>query len=217
MTTDKIKFDPRIISALFDEPVRLIVDQLTAIVARYNHISHIVMVGGFSESEMLQDAVKNAFPGKHMSIPQDAGLAVMKGAVIFCQNKNLIVSRIARFTYGIGSIRTYNSSVHHADKFIQQGIDARVVDSCFTKLVEIGPSITSDEAAGSVLCYSWGDETYYNAIVYATKAKNPVFIYDDGCFQIGSFQVNCKDKNGKISATELKLYFGRTEIEVKAI
>jgi hypothetical protein len=37
------------------------------------------MVGGFSESPMLRDAVERAFPNHSLIIPQEAGLAVLRG------------------------------------------------------------------------------------------------------------------------------------------
>ena len=43
----------------------------------------IILVGGFSESEILQQAIYKSFPKKRLIIPQEAGLAVLKGAVLF--------------------------------------------------------------------------------------------------------------------------------------
>jgi hypothetical protein len=43
----------------------------------------IVMVGGFSECEIVQKAVTDNFPDKKVIIPEEAGLAVLKGAVYF--------------------------------------------------------------------------------------------------------------------------------------
>lgn len=44
----------------------------------------LVLVGGFAESPMLQAAITNAFKDKKkVIVPRDAGLAVLKGAVLF--------------------------------------------------------------------------------------------------------------------------------------
>jgi molecular chaperone DnaK (HSP70) len=51
------------------------------------------MVGGFSESQMLQEHVKSTFPHKTVIIPEDAGLAVLKGAVQFGFNPKVINPR----------------------------------------------------------------------------------------------------------------------------
>ncbi|KAH3704812.1 heat shock 70 kDa protein 12A-like [Dreissena polymorpha] len=215
---DKLKCDAKVISSLFNGPVSSIVEHLSTLLSKHreNPINNIVMVGGFSESQLLQEAVRSAFPEKHVTVPQDAGLAVMKGAVMFGHNKRQIVSRIARFTYGIDCWLPFDASVHPADKMVKQGTHKGEVENCFSKLVEIGHSIPTDEAAGSGSFCLKDNETTYDCVVFATKAKNPLFVNDEGCFKIGSFNVNCKDKNGHISGTILKMYFGGTEIDVKA-
>jgi molecular chaperone DnaK (HSP70) len=48
-----------------------------------NGLSTILMVGGFSECPLIQDAVQAAFPDKRIIIPEDAGMSVLKGAVLF--------------------------------------------------------------------------------------------------------------------------------------
>lgn len=41
------------------------------------------MVGGFSECEIVQDAIRKAFPECRVVVPHEAGLAVLIGAVLF--------------------------------------------------------------------------------------------------------------------------------------
>ena len=41
----------------------------------------ILMVGAFSESPLLQDAIRKAFPDRQMIVPQNVGVAVLKGTV----------------------------------------------------------------------------------------------------------------------------------------
>lgn len=43
----------------------------------------ILMVGGFSECQIVQDAIRKAFPECRVVVPHEAGLAVLKGAVLF--------------------------------------------------------------------------------------------------------------------------------------
>jgi hypothetical protein len=56
-----------------------------------NDLSTILMVGGFSECPLIQDAVQAAFPGKRIIIPEDAGMSVLKGAVLFGHRPGLII------------------------------------------------------------------------------------------------------------------------------
>ncbi|KAH3704788.1 heat shock 70 kDa protein 12A-like [Dreissena polymorpha] len=200
---DKLKCEASVIAELFTEPVNCIVGHLYSLLSKYKNkpINHIVMVGGFSESPLLQEAIRSMFPGKHVTIPQDAGLAVMKGAVMFGHNKRQIVSRIARFTYGISVFK----------KTRQERID-----SCFAKFVEIGQSVPTDGSTGKRhFCHKPGETTAI-VPVFATKEKHPVFVHDPGSFEIGYFRINCKDKYGDISDVNLEMYFGGTEIIVKA-
>ncbi|XP_056012657.1 heat shock 70 kDa protein 12A-like isoform X2 [Ostrea edulis] len=44
-------------------------------------VDTIVMVGGFSECLLVQDAIKKNFKQKTVLVPEDAGLAILKGAV----------------------------------------------------------------------------------------------------------------------------------------
>ncbi|VDI42555.1 Hypothetical predicted protein [Mytilus galloprovincialis] len=47
-------------------------------------LKHVIMVGGFSECELVQMAVRNEFgTERKIIIPDEAGLAVLKGAVLF--------------------------------------------------------------------------------------------------------------------------------------
>jgi hypothetical protein len=44
------------------------------------------MVGGFSQSPVLYDRIKSAFPNMEVICPQDAVFAIVKGAVMFGNN-----------------------------------------------------------------------------------------------------------------------------------
>ena len=74
-------------------------------------VGTIVMVGGFSESRCLQREISRAFPNKYLVIPEDPGLAVVKGAVIYGHDPKAIVSRIARYTYGVEMAQSFIDGV----------------------------------------------------------------------------------------------------------
>lgn len=46
-------------------------------------VEMILMVGGFSESDIFQDVIRRAFPNCQVLSPKEAGLAVLRGAVSF--------------------------------------------------------------------------------------------------------------------------------------
>lgn len=80
-----LEMDADLFKELFREPVDKLVEHLRQLMAKDNlyGISTILMIGEFSESPILLDAIMKAFPDKRVISPYEAGLAVIKGAVWF--------------------------------------------------------------------------------------------------------------------------------------
>lgn len=82
---DILVMDVDLFKELFREPVNMLVEHLKELMTEDNlsGVSTLLMVGGFSESRMMQDAIMKAFPDKRVIVPEEAGLVVLKGAVMF--------------------------------------------------------------------------------------------------------------------------------------
>ncbi|KAH3822080.1 hypothetical protein DPMN_123850 [Dreissena polymorpha] len=63
-------------------------------------VETILMVGGYSESPILQEAIKKKFPNIKIIVPPDAGLAVIKGAVIVGHCPIVNKESLSTYTYG---------------------------------------------------------------------------------------------------------------------
>lgn len=81
----KLRMEADLFKQLFKKPVYMLVEHLQQLMTEDNlsDVSTLLMVGGFSESPIMQDAILNAFPDKRVIVPEEAGLAVLKGAVMF--------------------------------------------------------------------------------------------------------------------------------------
>lgn len=81
----KLRMDANLIKKMFTEPVNMLVEHLKKLMAEDNlsDISTLLMVGEFSESPIMQEAIKKAFQDKRVIAPYEAALAVVKGAVLF--------------------------------------------------------------------------------------------------------------------------------------
>lgn len=90
---DKLKMEADLFKWLFRQPINMLVEHLQQLMATENlsDVSTLLMVGGFSESPIMQDAIMKAFPAKRVIVPVDAGLAVLKGAVLFGHQSNTIL------------------------------------------------------------------------------------------------------------------------------
>ncbi|KAL4236721.1 hypothetical protein ACF0H5_005105 [Mactra antiquata] len=212
---DKMRVDCKVVESFFDKTCSEIVAHMKNIFSEpmAKDISAILMVGGFSESAMLQDAVKKAFPTKRVIIPNEAGLAVLKGAVLFGHDSSVITARIAKYTYGLKFRKIYDQKIHPKERLDESG---KHIQGVFGKLVEVGQS-TSVEDRQEKRSYSplHGD-TAFTIKLYASPEKNPEYVDDPGCFKVGEVYVDCRNRDGSIGSASVWLVFGGTELEVHA-
>jgi molecular chaperone DnaK (HSP70) len=73
---DKLRMTPDLFRALFNEPMNHLVNHLKTLLSKkeLKDVSTMLMVGGFSESPIMQSAIKEAFSTKKVIIPDEAGL-----------------------------------------------------------------------------------------------------------------------------------------------
>lgn len=84
-TGDKMQINKDLFQSFFDPANDKIVHCIREIFSKpeVKGTKVILMVGSFSEWEIVQDAIREAFPECHVLVPFQAGLAVLKGAVLF--------------------------------------------------------------------------------------------------------------------------------------
>ncbi|XP_078334084.1 heat shock 70 kDa protein 12A-like [Crassostrea virginica] len=63
-------------------------------------------------------AIRKAFPDCQVIVPQEAGLAVLRGAVVFGYNPKAIDSRIAKYTYGVKTNEEFDTEKHMESKMV---------------------------------------------------------------------------------------------------
>ncbi|KAH3837772.1 heat shock 70 kDa protein 12B-like [Dreissena polymorpha] len=215
---DKMRTDATIIKALFEETCTNIVDHLRQLLKNPQTAGTrtILMVGGFSESQMLAAAVQSAFSDLRVVVPHDAGLAVLKGAVIFGHNSHVITSRIAKYTYGVSCVETFDPKKYPKERMViyEGRYEVRKV---FSKLVEIGQSLSPDSPLEAKQYFPRGKYDSMEVNLYASPQKNPMFVDETDAIYIGKMHVDCKDHKGRVSGAYVSLIFGDTELRVKAV
>ncbi|XP_071124900.1 heat shock 70 kDa protein 12B-like [Mytilus edulis] len=215
---DKLRVDPDVARGFFDNACQHIIQHLNGIFdeAKVRGTNTILMVGGFSESPMLRDAVEKGFPGKTIIIPQESGLAVLKGAVQYGYEPRIISTRICKVTYGVQTNRNFKKGDPESKKFDAEGtIKCR---DCFSKHVEIGQAVDINEAFEEHVYYPlYSDQTGMSVPIYTSTEKDPRYTDDPSCRYLGELTVNMPDtRGGKNRKVSVQLTFGGTEVEVKA-
>jgi molecular chaperone DnaK (HSP70) len=78
----------------------------------------IFMVGGFSESPYLKSEVKKRFETETLNVlaPRRPQVSVIRGACMYGLNPRSITSRIAKKTYGINTLTTFDPERHPEEK-----------------------------------------------------------------------------------------------------
>ena len=216
---DKVMFDCSLFKDLFTFTCEHTVQHLANIL-RYKatrNVNTILMVGGFSESPMLFGTVKSSFRDKDVLLPDDAGLSVLRGAVIFGHKRKDISTRMSQFTIGFKMYNYYNPKIHPQETEIEQIDREMLVRDCFEKLVDIGQVLPLNEISRKKGVMPTGNNTYFDIHLYASQQPDPIFVHEPGCFKIGEVHVDCKDEKGNVKGATVQLIFGGTEFEVQAI
>ncbi|XP_068758558.1 heat shock 70 kDa protein 12A-like [Montipora capricornis] len=108
-----------IVETLFEPAITSIIDHLKSLLKKkvLKGVRILFLVGGFSESPLLQARIKEEFKAKYkILIPNDAQTAVVKGAVMFGKRPSVVVERCLSDTYGTGSYRDFIPGFHKLEK-----------------------------------------------------------------------------------------------------
>ncbi|XP_065930987.1 heat shock 70 kDa protein 12A-like isoform X2 [Magallana gigas] len=103
---DKVRITPALMKCFFASACVGIVDHVRDLLLeklKHHKIDTIIMVGGFSESPILQAHIRSEFPDHRVVVPKEARLAVLRGAVLFGHNPSIISERMAKGSHGIAS------------------------------------------------------------------------------------------------------------------
>ena len=175
-------------------------------------VKSIILVGGFAESEVVQCLFKDSFPEYNIKIPFQAGLAVLKGAVIFGFDSSIIKSRKCPCTYGISLLRKFNPQTDDRSKTCIMG-NQLMADCVFDKVFEenevltvgtkryIRVNINHEGNSGARL-------EPKEIEVYSSNKKSPKYTTDSSCHRCARIEV--PPPNGRWPV----LVEGRIEVKV---
>lgn len=214
VTADKLRTTPEQAQHFFQETSGHIVNHLRSILSKVQGIETILMVGGFSESPMLQNAIRTNFPELRIIIPEDASMAVLMGAVIFGHNPSAIISRVSKFTYGVRVYTKFDPRVHpESRKLVIEGEEKCKV---FDKHVEIDQEVYVGYASPEKSYFpSYKNNPKIGIKIFISEDKNPM--YTDGCKYLGCVAADMSDiPTYWERELVVKLIYGNTELGVEA-
>lgn len=221
VSNEKLRYEPKIIKKFFVNSIESIISHVRDLLAttkrQRRHIGSILMVGGFSDSPILVERVKKEFSDLEIISPQDAVLAVLKGAVMFGHNPELISERICPRTYGITVNMPYDDRRHPAKlKCIIEGRE--ICSDIFKTMARKGDPLTVGKTTYTMLCSpTRSTDTEATVEVYESENINPIYTIDKGVNRLGILTVPIPDvERGKSRRIKVQLHFGYTELQVTA-
>ena len=214
---DKLIMKSSIVKPLFDKSVNSTVAHVKKIVSDCPKIRAILMVGGFSESVLLKEAVKKAFPEVEVICPQDASSAILRGAVIFGHNPTAVTNRVLRKTYGVDVDTAFVDGVHAKSRLrIIEG--RRICMKTFQKFAVIGQTVKvgEDQFVNSYLP-TYNDSDSEDLAIYASDLRDPKYV-DEGCTYVGKLIIDLTSLPKHLNKSEKKLIvrLSLSDTEIKA-
>ncbi|XP_077868721.1 heat shock 70 kDa protein 12A-like [Saccoglossus kowalevskii] len=206
---------PDIMKSLFFPPLKKINDYLNRLLKERSlqDVKSIFLVGGFSENALLQNQIKRNFGSRYRILtPIDAGLSVMKGAVLFGLNRDSIKTRISPYTYGSDLSPIFNPKKHEEKyKFTLCGVERINV---FNTLVTINENVKIGEVRTFIAYPTHDDQTSVHFGFYTTTQKQVKYVDEPHVKKVGCVTLPIPDiTKGRNRKLELKVEFGRTEIK----
>ncbi|XP_052784688.1 heat shock 70 kDa protein 12A-like [Mya arenaria] len=212
--SDKLKIDGTIIQSWFKRPIDMLIQHIRSLLAeaKMKRVQTVVLVGGFGESPYVQERIRNEIPAVRMIVPEDAGLAVLKGAVRFGHNPAIVCSRIMKYTYGTKVFSEFDEKKHPCDKKVWKN-GGWWVPNCFNVYARVNEEVRVEDQVTMI-------GTPYSKVsltpVYRTIQENPEYVTDPGCELIGTVRLeNSIDIPFEEQDIEDTFVFGDTELLVK--
>ena len=206
---DKVQINAEIFKQFFTDSIANTVKHVREILNEneYRGIETILLVGGFAESEIVQDEIRAAFADKRIITPNESGLVVLKGAVMFGHNPKVVKSRVSKYTYGVEVHAPFDEASHPAEyKFLDGIYKCRYL---FDPFVRAGQVVPVDEVVRNSYTTNIIDVEEGVGIFASTK-EFPTYVVEDDCFKLGNVYLD--EPNHEVI---VEMQFGGTQFSVQ--
>ncbi|ETE56963.1 Heat shock 70 kDa protein 12B, partial [Ophiophagus hannah] len=210
-----LRMSPEAMNELFQPTVSQIIKHID--------IKFFFLVGGFAESAILQHAIQSAFSSScRVIIPQDVGLTILKGAVLFGLDPTIVRVRRSPLTYGVGVLNKFVEGKHPKEKLLVKEGKNWCTD-IFEKFVSVDQSVALGEVVQRSYCPARVGQRKIIINIYCCATDEAVYITDPGVRKCGTISLELEEldepSSPKKSRREIRasMQFGDTEIKVTAM
>ena len=215
-----LRLQPSVMMALFEPVTSEIVHHIQEmlLIPELSRIEYLFLVGGFAESPVLQEAVRNAFRMHiRVVIPQDVSLTIVKGAVMFGIDPTLVHVRRSVLTYGVGCLHKFVPGKHPPEKRVVKD-DVEWCTDIFDTFVYADQAVSLGHIVRRSYTPAHASQRATTISLFASEKEFVHFVTDCGVSKVGELKVEMPDiSGGKSRELRLIMMYGDTEISVEAI
>ena len=179
-------------------------------------LNFLVMVGGFSNSPIVVQVVKDCVPSTiPVIVPENADLCVVQGAVMFGWRPEIIKSRKSKKSYGISTCMPFRENIDPERLIAYDGKKAKRCNKRFDKLVTVGEEIEIDQTVKRVYYPLFHKSVEVRIAIYISEESTVTYCDEPGASELGFIMVPMPNTTGGMDRKiEVEVRFGGTEIFV---
>ena len=217
ISSGKLVLPADIADSLFKETLDRFNDHIENLLKRrkLRDLNYIFLVGGFAESARLQSSIKKSFSDRvTVLVPEEASLAVVKGAVAFGCDPRSICQRICRYTYGVGSYLPFEDGKHRDDLKVVSG-ELVMCKNILQVWAEYGEVIGHNEVWRETYTPIITNQKGIKFEFFKSSKKKVQYTDEEGVEKCGCLVLEMPDMTGdQERVVDLEVIFGGTEIKV---
>lgn len=217
-----LRLEPSAMHQLFSKAIQEIKNHILNVLKATNFkVKYLFLVGGFAESQILQQEIRKQFDSQvKVIIPQEVSLAILKGAVLYGREPTVVSVRRSKMTYGVGVLNRFIPEIHPlAKKIVKDGIEW--CTDVFDRFVTADQSV----GLGDVVLRSYTParhgQTTIVLHIYCSERNSVAFITDDNVRRCGTLHLDLSDVQyisiPKRREIQTRMAFGDTEIKISAL
>lgn len=181
-------------------------------------VEKILLVGGFAESNVLFEEVEKEFsPAITVKKSSAPSLSVLKGAIIYGKNQNMIKSRKMCQSIGVETWDDFDPFIHDEKrKVMSDGI--AFCRNVFTRLIDINESVDVEQNLKYSFPLTSDNQDCCSIRIVGSRHNKTFYTDEDGCYEVGVITVTGLPKydSGKPRMVQIELNVSGTEVTVSA-